>query len=127
MPPYQDAPDVMQRRVREAIDRKFESDGWVNSPYRNPEYAVSRYRIHKTIARTVGYHWETGEPIIRTYHRHPIVTADAIWEMLRRRKEREAEDPYAAWDYVTCTLSEVELAAVAGRLETLDNQTGKWD
>lgn len=109
-----------QKRVDDEVSLKFSSPEWLNSPYRDHNYAVSRYRIRCSIHIPLPPkpYDDSGDapavPKFRVVHRYPVTRAEDIWEMLHRRRERvRAGNPYAAWDYVTCTLSEKELIRVA--------------
>lgn len=105
--------------AEEAIRCKFQSVAWVNSPLRKMKAALKLFTIDV-------YKVDEDE---RERRYASCVEASDIREMIFVRDERAKVDPYAAWDYVTCTLSRAEMLRVADWLEpskkkirTLDDQ-----
>ena len=101
-------------RVAAIVAEKFASKAWLDSPYRNFEYARSKYMVRRVVEEDERG-WKTPKYYI------PPTAAD-IRQMIARRDARvDSGDPYADWDYVACTLSKGELLRIADWLDRHGN------
>ena len=101
---------VAKEKVDEAIKLKMTSDAWTKSPLRKFEYACAQYDIKYKAVVDTGYQQHTRKYVSKT-------TGWDIRNMLASREAKAMYDPYASWDYVTCTLSSDELKRVASWLD----------
>lgn len=114
--------DAIAKRYRDAcqrdIETKFASRKWRLSPLRNFEY-VKRAYTNLRGTRFEDVVDENGKPTGET-QRHvcdPWTGPDDIRDMIFARDAKAKTDPYAHWDYVTCTLSRAEMLKLAKWLE----------
>ena len=108
----QECPHVIAER---AIQAKFKSPEWLGSPLRDFSNALDRFRINTKVIGEDG----CGQ------HVRSVVTAEDIRDMIYARRAKAAVDPFAAWDYVTASLSESEMMRVADFLAK--NPFSTWD
>lgn len=86
----------VHERAKMAIKAKMSGVSWLTSKWRDPEYIKSRYTPF------------VGDKVVLT----PAFSSTDILESLDNRRRRAKTDPYAAWDYISCTLSETELRTI---------------